>query len=180
MKAVPPGIPQRRVFFALWPGAAVRRQLVALQRDARAASGGRAMQPGTLHLTLAFLGGIDGERVPAAEAVAATLKVPAFKWSIDRLACWHHKHIVWAGAEAVPDALAQLVATLSGGLREAGFALEERPFAAHVTLLRNATGARDLRQARPILWSVGDFVLVESKLSAAGACYEVIGRWSLL
>ena len=116
MSAVPPLGPQRRLFFALWPDPAVRRQFVSLQGDARAVSGGRAMKPETLHLTLAFLGGVDADRVPAAAAVAAALKMSAFDLSIDRLACWHHKHIVWAGMDKVPEPLGQLAAALSGGL----------------------------------------------------------------
>ncbi len=176
---MPPAAAQRRLYFALWPDKAVRRQLEAPQQDARAACGGRAMGPETLHLTLAFLGGVDGERVPVVEAAAAAIKRGAFEFLLDRLACWPDKHIVWMGADSVPEALAQLAADLSGNLRAAGFVLETRPFVPHVTLLRKAAKGESLPPARPILWPVRDFVLVESKLSAAGAHYDIIGRWGL-
>ena len=113
-------IAQRRLFFALWPDAGVCRQLVALQREARAVAGGRAMKRETLHMTLAFLGNVPADRVSAVEEVAGALRGRAFDLELDRLALWRHNHIVWAGTDRVPEALAELAAELSNGLEEAG------------------------------------------------------------
>lgn len=172
-------VPLRRLFFALWPESPVRRGLAELGRAAQVVAGGRAMQPDTLHMTLAFLGNIPVDRVWAAEAVAAGLSGRSFDLHLDRLSHWKHNHIVWAGAARTPEALVQLADELAEGLREAGLELEKRPFAAHVTLLRDAKGNVELPRPVPLVWPARDFVLVESKLTSAGARYEVVGRWPL-
>ena len=127
----------------------------------------------SLHVTLAFLGEIDIERMALLHEIAATIEVPSFTLRLDKLGCWHH--IVWAGCTATPPALAALVGQLAASLGAAGFSLEDRPFAAHATLLRNARCDR-LEQALPAInWPAGEFVLAQS--SATG--YTLIGRWSL-
>jgi 2'-5' RNA ligase len=169
----------RRLFFALWPEAGLSGKLALLGKEAQAAAGGRAMRRETLHLTLAFLGGVSLDRADRALAVAAEVRGDAFDLLLDRLECWRHNHIVWAGASLVPAAALHLAEELAGALRHEGFSLERRPFAAHVTLLRNASCPEALPQPKPILWPVRDFVLVESRLSPKGAHYEVVGRWPL-
>jgi 2'-5' RNA ligase len=186
----PAARPRRRIFFALWPDAAVAAQLHRLGGEAQARCGGRRMRRDTLHLTLAFLGDVDAEgfdaAVAAADDVAAELarKVGAdgtagATLTIDRLACWKHNHIVWAGCDDVPPPLAALAGDLAGALRGRGFQLDSRPFAAHVTLLRNARCDAELPPPAPFGWPVADFALVESRLGAAGAQYEVVRRWAL-
>jgi len=61
----------------------------------------------------------------------------------------------------------------------AGFELEARAFAPHVTLLRNAARPpRDPARER-LQWPVASFVLVASERDAKGAQYRVLGRWPL-
>ncbi|MDD5297869.1 MAG: RNA 2',3'-cyclic phosphodiesterase [Rhodocyclaceae bacterium] len=170
---------KRRLFFALWPEAEVSRKLALLGRETQAGAGGRAMRRETLHLTLAFLGPVSQEMMDRAMAVAGAVRARAFDLVLDRLECWRHNHIVWAGASALPAEAGALAEGLTRELRSAGFSLERRPFAAHVTLLRNARCPETLTQPQPIFWPVRDFVLVESKLSPGGARYEVVGRWPL-
>jgi 2'-5' RNA ligase len=169
----------RRMFFALWPEPDVSRRLAFLGKEAQAVTGGRAMRPDTLHLTLAFLGGISPEMAERAVAVATAVQGQAFDLLLDRLECWRHNHIVWAGASVLPAPAVTLAEGLARALRVAGFSLERRPFAAHVTLLRNARCPETLVHPEPIVWPVRDFVLVESRLLPQGASYEVVGRWSL-
>jgi 2'-5' RNA ligase len=181
----------RRIFFALWPAPEVAKRLHALAAAAHAACGGRRMKRDTLHLTLAFLGEVDAERFDLACAAAdvaakvgagdAPQEVPlgGTVLRIDRLAYWKHNHIVWAGCDEVPAPLAALAADLGAALREAGFALDSRPFAAHVTLLRNASCGRELPAVEPFDWPVREFVLVESRLDPQGARYEIVRRWPL-
>ena len=169
----------RRLFFALWPETEISRRLALLGKEAQALTGGRAMKRDTLHLTLAFLGTVSPEMAERAVAVAGMVQGHAFDLLLDKLECWRHNHIVWAGASALPPAALELAEGLGKALRAAGFALERRPFAAHVTLLRNARCTEVLAQPRPIAWPVRDFVLVESKLSPQGARYELVGRWAV-
>ena len=96
------------------------------------------MRRETLHLTLAFIGGIAPERLPALREIAGAIRLPPFCLLFDRLECLPRKKIAWASACALPAGLPELAANLSAQLKAAGFRTEERPFAAHVTLLRNA------------------------------------------
>jgi 2'-5' RNA ligase len=87
--------------------------------------------------------------------------------------------MVWAGPRETPAALAALHQALAIELFREEFILERRPFAAHVTLLRDARGA--VLPALPAIdWPVGEFVLVSSSLSRRGPSYEVIERFPLV
>lgn len=170
---------QRRVFFALWPGEAVLERLEQAGREAHRRCGGRRMRRETLHLTLAFVGGVPPQRVAQLESIAGAIQAPAFALALDRLQCVPRRKIVWAGASDIPDALRNLAVDLNSRLKTAGFRAEDRPLAAHVTLLRNARCGDDDPAPCHIAWRVGEFVLVESELQPAGASYRIIGRWPL-
>ena len=179
----------RRIFFALWPEPEVAGRLHALSAVAHAACGGRRMQRDTLHLTLAFLGEVDATRFDLAcaiaDEVAAGGGIAADEGrgevlGIDRLAFWKHNHIVWAGCDEVPPALAALADALAAALRGAGFALDNRRFAAHVTLLRNAHWSdAPLPAMQPVSWQVGDFALVQSAHRDGLMDYRVLARFPL-
>jgi 2'-5' RNA ligase len=160
----------------LWPAAGTADALHAVAHDAHRSCGGRLTRRETLHLTLAFLGDIPAARLPDAEAAAVSVGGAPFELLLDRLGCW--KHILWAGGDSPP--LAALAEGLAARLRRAGFRLEERPFAAHVTLLRDARCPAVPAMAETIVWRVTEFVLAESRSDAAGARYEIIGRWPLV
>ncbi len=49
-----------RLFFAIVPGDTVRTRLDTLAREAAQVTGGRASAPHTLHLTVVFVGTVDG------------------------------------------------------------------------------------------------------------------------
>lgn len=138
------------------------------------------MRRETLHLTLAFIGGIEPERLFALREIAGTIRLPPFSLLFDRLQCLPRKKIAWASAGAPPAGLLELAAILETQLKVAGFRTEERPFAAHVTLLRNANCAAGTPDdSLHIEWMVRDFVLVESEQKPEGASYRIIGRWPL-
>ncbi|HEX8988114.1 MAG TPA: RNA 2',3'-cyclic phosphodiesterase [Rhodocyclaceae bacterium] len=170
----------RRLFFALWPAAAVAGELDRLAREVQRACGGRATRRDSLHLTLAFLGDVPADRVSAAEAAADAVAGGRFLLELDRLACWKHNRIVWAGCERTPAALADLAAGLGDNLRAAGFVLDARPFAVHATLVRNADCRVALPPLQPPLhWQVDDFALIESRLAPGGSRYAIVRRWPL-
>lgn len=176
---MPPDKPHR-VFFALWPDDDVARQFDEAGSKAHRLLMGRRMRRETLHLTLAFIGGIAPERLAPLKDIASAIRLPSFDLLFDRLHCLPRKKIAWAATGALPAGLQELAAILDGQLKIAGFRSEERPFAAHVTLLRNANcaaGAAD--DSLHIEWPVRDFVLVESELKPEGAGYRILGRWPL-
>jgi 2'-5' RNA ligase len=170
-----------RIFFALWPDDDIARQFDEAGRKAHKSLRGRLMRRETLHLTLAFIGGIEPERLPALREIAGTIRLSPFCLLFDRLECLPRKKIAWASAGALPAGLPELAANLNAQLKVAGFRTEERPFAAHVTLLRNANcpaGVAD--DSLHIEWPVRDFVLVESERKPEGASYRIIDRWPLV
>ena len=166
----------RRLFFALWPDAATAVVLEEAGRRAQAICGGRSMRRETLHLTLAFLGEVASGRIEGLRQVAAAIRAPSFTLRLDTLGCW--RHIVWAGCRQLPPPLAGLVGQLQSVLLRAGVSLEDRPFAAHVTLLRNARCGEPL-PLPPIAWHAAEFVLAAAQGSASGGGYAAIGRWPL-
>jgi 2'-5' RNA ligase len=170
---------RRRVFFALWPEADLARRFDAAGHRAHAAFGGRRMRRETLHLTLAFVGGVAADRLPALRDIAGAIRLPSFALRFERLECVRRKRIAWAAGD-IPQGLRDLVDALAAGLEAARFPVEERPFAAHVTLLRHAdcTSPPPAEELR-IEWPVKDFVLVESELRPGGASYRILQRWPL-
>lgn len=168
-----------RVFFALWPTAEAARDLHAVAAAAGRECGGRAMRRDTLHLTLAFVGEVADDRLPDLLAAAATVAGERFELVLDRLVWWRHNRILWAGCRETPDALAGLAGGLAAALRAAGFPIERRPFAAHLTLVRDCPGERLPGLAAPVGWPAAEFVLVRSRRSAEGSRYEILGRWPL-
>lgn len=170
-------VARRRVFFALWPDAATAKRLDELGAQAHARCGGRRMRRVGLHMTLVFIGEVPVERLEALGAAAARVCGTAFTLEIDRLACWRHNRIVWAGCAQAPLELLTLVGQLRERLGEVGLPLDERDFAAHMTLLRDAR-CEELPVFDPVAWPVGEFVLAAS-LPQGGGNYEIIGRWPL-
>lgn len=162
-----------RLFFALWPDPGAREALAAWARAAHTLCGGRLMRPQNLHFTLAFLGDTAAPRLDALLAAAATVTPRRFALAVDRAEYWRHNRIVWAGAAAVPEALAALVAELRGALDAAGFRYDARPFVPHVTLLREARPAT-LPPFAPVAWPAASFVLVKS---VPGADYAIVREW---
>lgn len=168
-----------RVFFALWPAAPVAKRLHDLGGEAHALCAGRQMRRDTLHMTLAFIGDVSQERLPALLAVGDRVGAEAFTLALDRFAGWRHNRIVWVGAHETPPPLAALVGRLSAELAAAGFPVEQRRFAPHITLLRNARAALPERIIEPIVWRVDGFALMESQRCEDGAHYAPIRTWTV-
>jgi 2'-5' RNA ligase len=165
------------LFFALWPPRETARALAAWAEEVRRDAGGRATAEPDIHLTLAFLGKAD----PAQASTAAEcVSVAPFALSIDTAKYWKHNKIVWVGPATLPRPLSGLVDQLHADLRATGFVLEERPFAAHVTLLRKAAAPRSIRPLPPLSRPATEFTLVRSTSTGTGSRYDVLERYSLV
>jgi 2'-5' RNA ligase len=162
-----------RLFFALWPDARARDALEAWARRAQSVCGGRLMRPRNLHFTLAFLGDVPAARLEALVTAAGAVPARDLRIDVDRVAYWSHNRIVWAGAAAVPAALAALVDGLRAALDGAGFRHDARPFVPHVTLLRDARPA-PLPPFAGVQWASEAFVLVRS---VPGQDYAILHEW---
>ena len=162
-----------RLFFAVWPPANAAHALAEWADEVRGLSGGRRTAEGNIHLTLSFLG-----KAEPARAIAAAKRV---KGAPHQLPIEHARYVnrmIWVAPRQVPAPLAALHSALAVELYREEFILERRPFAAHVTLIRNARGAV-LHELPAIDWPVNEFVLVRPSLSSRGPTYEPLERFPL-
>ena len=166
-----------RLFFALWPDDAVRAELARWSRELHALCGGRTTRPENLHVTLAFLGGVEDARVAEIERAADTAGLRACTLILDRAGYWKHNRIAWAGASLVPPELAALVSELRGALAKSRIAFDAKPFASHVTLLRGAREPRAMPALAPVEWRLAGFALVQSVTLPRGSRYEIRKSW---
>ena len=166
-----------RLFFALWPPRAAAEALHRWARTAHDDTGGRITRLETIHLTLAFLGDVEESLLPL--LLDFRIKANALALPIEQARYWKHNHIVWVGPERTPAGLDDVVFFLRTFLKGSQFKLEERPFAAHITLLRKARAPRALPELPKVSWPVEEVVLVRSRLSSKGSSYEVVQRYPL-
>ena len=158
-----------RLFFALWPPRETAQALAAWADEAQKQTGGKVTATENIHLTLAFLGEADPDK---ARAAARPVKARRHELPIDSARYVRRNEMVWVGPAAMPEALADLVAQLHASLKAQAFVLEERPFAAHVTLIRKARPPKLLPPLPRVEWRVNEFVLIRSRTSPKGSTYE--------
>ena len=166
-----------RYFFAVWPGTSVRARLQEWSASVRMDPPARQILADKLHITLVFLGELDGAQLDAVRRVAAAVDWPGGTLVLDRIGYWKRSSIVWAGSREGCESLSALAEGLREGLRRLGFRVEARPFVPHVTLYRKAQ-RRPKWEPRAVEWPIDEFCLVKSRLSSDGAAYEVLARWS--
>ena len=165
-----------RLFYAVWPDAEGARALALLALRLAETTGGRPVREEQIHLTLAFLGDVAGSR-RAAASEAANVRGRPFVLSIDRTGGFRRAGVAWAGPSETPKALLDLQARLESGLRERGFALDDRRFTPHVTLARRTLRSAPPMAVEPIAWRVGELTLVRSETGTGR--YSIEQRWKL-
>lgn len=131
-----------RCFLAvpLQPPALVAAQRL-LQRLRTEVDAVRWARPETLHITLHFFGSIADDRAATAlDVVRPVLRAsPPFDVGIDTLGSFPARgvpRVLWLGSSQESAELHRLAGSVRARLREASFAVDERPFRAHVTLGR--------------------------------------------
>lgn len=160
-----------RLFLALWPSPAVRRDLLAQQAQWAWPAGAERTAAANLHATLHFIGAVPSARLPD---VIRGLRVhaPRFALMLDGAEIWRNRCAVLYPSEA-PSALTRLHGALAQALRALGLPVEPRVFRPHVTLARHATGAVPPTPSAELRWPVRGYALVQS---AAGR-YTPIARY---
>jgi 2'-5' RNA ligase len=161
-----------RLFFALWPPPAAAALLESWARGCD----GNVVPAANIHLTLAFLGEADPAK---ASAAARRVQARAHRLPIRQARYWKHNQIVWVGPDETPPELVELASQLHAELSEEGFALERRPFAAHVTLLRKASSRPALAPLPALEWPADEFALVRSRSGGGGVRYETLEGFPL-
>jgi 2'-5' RNA ligase len=181
-----------RLFVALFISAAVRQELAMVLRGMRSISpeardaSPRWVPPGSLHVTLKFIGEAAPERLAGIAQGLAAVRFPApLALTFRGMGFFPDEKrpaVLWAGIQA-SSALAELAAQIESSLEEIGFPREPRAFAPHLTLarfkgpdLRENLRAAIRQNAERDFGSCAtqEFHLVESKLKSAGAEYTTV------
>ncbi len=147
------------------------------------AGGGRVTAESNLHVTLAFLGSVAERRVEEVVAIARRVAAsgvvaPPLQFSFERLEYWKKAQVLCAVPYAAHAGHALAVA-LKTDLVAAGFALDLKPFQAHVTLARKVARAPAPAALSPVRWSFEDYALIESRTDARGPVYDALDRFTL-
>ncbi|MFI7501444.1 RNA 2',3'-cyclic phosphodiesterase [Streptomyces sp. NPDC049687] len=193
-----------RLFAAVLPPDDVADELAAVVAELRRLPGADGLRwtgrPGRprgeavdWHFTLAFYGEVDDDVVPdlSARLRRAAHRSAPFPLSVRGGGQFGRGRALWAGAAGDVPALRLLADRAEAAARKAGLDMgEHRRYKAHLTLARS----RDALDVRPYVqalaafegrtWTVGELVLVRSKLPKSGVPgeqprYEPVGRWAL-
>ena len=175
-----------RLFIAIDLSHAVNCQLEAL---CSGLPGARWLPAEQFHLTLRFIGQVDGDAFADIADGLSMVACPPFSLKLNGVGCFPPRgqpRILWAGAEA-DDGLARLHGQIESRLRHLGIEPEGRNFAPHVTLARlKGTPVNRLRDyliahddfiTETIL--VSQFHLYSSILGAKGAIHSIEASYPL-
>ncbi|MCP5370580.1 MAG: RNA 2',3'-cyclic phosphodiesterase [Hyphomicrobiales bacterium] len=175
-----------RLFVALPLPAAVRRELAFLQGGL---PGARWVDEANLHVTLRFIGEVEGHEAEEIDIALAAVRWPAFDVTVAGVGCFEtgkRPRVLWAGIDRNP-ALAGLRDKVESAVVRAGQEPERRKFKAHVTLARFKTG-RNERVGPFVAGHTGfaagtfradRFTLFRSHLNHGGPHYEVLAEYPL-
>lgn len=141
------------------------------------------------HLTLRFIGDVEGHVADEIASALDRVRRPSFQLTLSGVGAFGQKkpHAVWAGVAASPDLFA-LQAEIERICQRIGLAPDPRKFTPHVTLarLKNASprAVADYLSARgnfsALPFRVSRFVLMSSRESVGGGPYIVEEAWPLL
>lgn len=175
-----------RLFVGIALPAAIRARLAQL---CHGLPGAKWVEPEGLHLTLRFIGEVDGGVARDIDAALSQVRAPAFELAIDRLDYFEQAgrvHTLWVGVRPQP-LLVHLRDKIESAVVRSGQPPERRKFRAHITLARLKAASDDRIgrylerhhgfSAGPFL--VEGFTLFRSHLLSSGAHYEALVDYPL-
>lgn len=176
---------QKRLFVALDLPDFVKTELTALCTGLPEV---RWTPPEQLHLTLAFIGEVDGNTFLDIREALAEIEAPVFSLSLSGLGFFPPRgapRVLWAGVAANP-ALNQMQKKVVSCLHRSGMTLEKRKFSPHITLARLHEANSKLERwlaARALLrlgpFPVESFALYSSILGRKGATHILEAEYDL-
>lgn len=169
-----------RLFIALALPEEVRERLALLEEGLPNA---RWVAPESRHLTLRFVGEVDGPQAADLDDALSALDLPEFELTLRGLGTFdegRRLRSLWVGVEP-NEALQRLQAKVETAAQRAGLPPERRKFKPHVTLarfrenpaehrLQHYLAAHGLFRCGP--FPVEEFVLFSSLLAHSGAIYS--------
>lgn len=176
-KGDPRTVRLKRLFFALWPDAALRDRISDWQQ--RSLSHGSLEPSLRLHLTLAFLGNVNEQQHQQVINLSNTIVAPAMSFSLNRIGYFERPQIVWLGPDRPPQKLLQLHEQIGLIAKACGLPCHENTYTPHVTLARQAPALAAPLHCPPMQWHVREYCLVESQTDAGNTRYQILRRFSL-
>ncbi|HSH93833.1 MAG TPA: RNA 2',3'-cyclic phosphodiesterase [Roseimicrobium sp.] len=177
----------KRLFLGLELPASIRQELAALDPRIKGVRWAGVEQ---LHLTMSFLGDVDGVREEKLRETLVAVRVPAaFFLPVAGVGVFggDWPKVVWAGVGKGHPHLFALHQHLQDAVLQAGLEADLKPFHPHITLgrmkgvSRSALKAFLRRYAETEfgLWKVSDVTLFSSVLAPEGSTYTVELRRAL-
>ncbi len=166
--------PSRRLFIGLMPDASVQAAIDVQRQAWRWPSGCRFTRPQRMHLTLHFLGEVDGLRQGALQDALADVPMNELTLVLATPQVWRNHVAVLVAQEH--EGLRALHAGLALQLVHAGLIPARAHWTPHLTIAREASGAVPPADPQPIRWRVPAFVLVWSRM-APDWRHEVLARY---
>ncbi|MEQ8206876.1 MAG: RNA 2',3'-cyclic phosphodiesterase, partial [Woeseia sp.] len=164
-------MPDKRLFFALWPNERQREQLRDPIKTASSTVEGQPVFRGNWHVTLVFLGAVPETDIPPLRAAMNEIEAEPFRLRFDRLEFWSRPKIACLLASSVPPALGQLVQELVALAERAGLRRQESVYRPHITIARHARSFPSEPLAQPVMLEWSGFELMESVSTARGVQY---------
>jgi 2'-5' RNA ligase len=169
-----------RLFYALWPDPDTQQHWHEELSPFLAPLGGRRVPAANLHLTLAFLGEVRGDRMNELLRLGGDVASSPVALRFDRIECWKKAGLACLRPAETPPALTRLAGQLNTGLQMAGFAVEARSFKPHVTLARDVAVVAPSLPVWPVLeWRAPALALLRSRLTPEGSEYALLHEWPL-
>jgi 2'-5' RNA ligase len=184
-----------RAFLSVEPPEDILRTVIRLQERLKREVSGRVSwtRPGGQHLTLKFFGDVSVDDVDAiGQAVQDRLQSgSAFNLKIEKLGVFpdaRKPRVLWCGTSGDVEKLAALQKQLEADFALIGFPLENRPFRAHLTLVRikdprEVSGVREALNKHAAFsageLSVRELILFQSRLTPQGAIYTRLAAFPL-
>ena len=180
-----------RLFVGIEPVGEARDAILGVwERLSRTISrqGVRFVRPEKLHFTLVFLGDVSEEDVPNLKAVLdRSGSSPPLSLTTGEVGCFpdmHRPRVVWIGFGGEVARLRDLATRILEAARPFAPGLDEKPFAAHITLARISPASKEIGRmlvhldlnCPAVECPVDSFALIHSKPDGT---YEVLHRVSL-
>jgi len=151
------------------------------------------VDPANIHITLAFLGDTEEERIKVAAIMLREVCQGFRRFSFNLSGTgvyknFHDPRVIWTGIDNSAE-LGKLNSLIMTGLKDMGFGIEERSFRPHITIGRIKTLKdtdllrRTLERYRDITFqnvSVREIILFENILKPGGPEYRSCGIFRLL
>jgi RNA 2',3'-cyclic 3'-phosphodiesterase len=169
---MPPNGPTRRLFVGLMADQAARAAIAELCRRWVWPSRARLTAVDNLHLTLVFLGDVAAEDELRLQAGLSTVRFDSLSLVIDSAELWRGVAVLVPREDS---RLRALRAEIADVVSRVALPLEARPWKPHVTLARDAIGARPPESFVALPWDARQLSLVWSRGARQG--YEVVASW---